>query len=187
MKKRYYKHSNQFIKDRLDFKKGNTSITDYDSEEEKEQAKPVFKSLQSCIAEARHAAKQEVEKLKSKKTTQHFNLKKEQFFMTQDQRSTRESVRTSSINIGSPKNNTALNRSQNKFFANRLSTQTPKIRDYIQITNRRKLDEITSKNQALLSKLDSKYASEVKIGSRTHKPVSKRNSCIHALSDTFKG
>ena len=76
--------------------------------------------------------------------------------MTQDQRSTRYSIRSSSKNIVSPKNSTALNRSQNLFFANRLSTQTPKIRDYIQITNKRKLNEITSKNQALLSKLDSK-------------------------------
>ena len=33
-KKRNYKHSNQFIKDRLDFKKGNTSISDYESDEE---------------------------------------------------------------------------------------------------------------------------------------------------------
>lgn len=55
-KNRNYKHSNQFIKDRLDFKKGNNSISDYDSDDEKEQAKPVLKSLQSCIAEARQAA-----------------------------------------------------------------------------------------------------------------------------------
>ena len=106
--------------------------------------------------------------------------------MTQDQRSTRESFRTSSINIQSPKNIAAINRSQNLFFANRLSTQTPKIRDYIQITDRRKLTEITSKNQALLSIIDSKYASEVKKGQRTQN-ISKRYSCIHAASDVFKG